>query len=256
MNWKIFTLVLLLSLSLANLASYAQCTPETPEQCPDPENNGQICPDSLAVGYVGQVYSQVATIKPPLQYYLPPDSTLITLHHVKLMQVGNLPAGLTWQSNTSDSNFVAGDYYCVLLEGTPDSAGQFHLRIVVDVYVVILPGWPPVNVATIIDSTSLTINIIDNSGIKGFNNKSLLTRNCYPNPFRDITRIDFYSGIAGTLTFEVFSILGKKVYNQQYKAIQGENSLIFSGKDLPEGPYYYVFGSSGYKSTGIMIRKD
>lgn len=256
MNLKIFTLILLLSLSLANLYSYAQCTPETPEQCPDPENNGQICPDTLAIGYVGQPYSQVATIKPPLQYYLPPDSTQITLHHVKLMEVGNLPAGLTWQSNASDSIFMAGEYYCVLLEGTPDSAGEYHLRIVVDVFVVILPGFPPVDVATVTDSTSLTINVINNSGIKGYNNTSLMAGRSFPNPFRDNTRIDFYSGISGTVTFEVYSILGRKVYDQQITAVKGENSLVFNGQELPEGPYYYVFRSAGYKSTGIMIRKD
>lgn len=256
MKRKIFTLLFISAIFLANLASFGQCIPETPEQCPDPENNGQICPDSLAIAHVGQLYSQVATIKPPLQYYLPPDSTLITLHHVKLMEVGNLPQGLAWQSNTTDSIFNAGEYYCVLLEGTPDSAGEYHLRIVVDVYVVILPGWPPVNVATITDSTSLTIVVVNDSGIKGDNNTSLLARSSFPNPFKDNTRIDFYSGIAGPVIFEVYSILGQKVHNEQIIAIRGENSLFFNGQELPEGPYFYVFSSSGYKSTGIMIRKD
>jgi hypothetical protein len=256
MKLKIFTLILFIAISAVNISSFAQCTPETPEQCPDPENNGQICPDSLTAGYVGQAYSQVATIKPPLQYYLPPDSTLITLHHVRLMEVGNLPPGLSWQSNSPDSNFTAGDYYCVLLEGTPDSAGEYHLRIVVDVFVVILPGFPPVDVATVTDSTSLTINVIDNSGINGPYDKSLLTRNCFPNPFQRNTRIDFYSGISGSVTFEVYSILGRKVYHQQINAIKGENSLVFDGQGLPEGTYFYIFRSSGYKSTGIMVRKD
>lgn len=254
MKRKIFTLLIISAIFLANLASFGQCTPATPEQCPDPENNGQICPDTLAIAHTGQLYSQVATIKPPLQYYLPPDSTLITLHHVKLMEVGNLPQGLAWQSNTTDSVFNAGEYYCVLLEGTPDSAGEYHLRIVVDVYVLLFNI--PVYVTTITDSTSLTIIVVNDSGIKGYNNTSLLTRSCFPNPFQENTRIDFYSGIAGPVAFEVYSILGKKVHDEQIIAVRGENSLVFNGQELPDGPYFYVFRSSGYKATGIMIRKD
>jgi hypothetical protein len=256
MKRKIITLLLILPICLASLSSFAQCTPSTPEECPDPENNGQVCPDSLAVSYIGQLYSQVATIKPPAIYFLPPDSTEITLHHVKLMEVGNLPPGLTWQSNTPDSIFNAGEYYCVLMEGTPDSAGEYHLRIVVDVYVVILPGWPPVNVATVVDSTSLTLVVVDDSGINGDGTTSLLARQNVPNPFQINTRIDFYSEIAGPVDFEVYSILGQKVYYRQIIAFHGENSLIYNGQTLPEGPYFYVFRFAGNKSTGIMIRKD
>ena len=254
MKPKVITLFLFLAICFPNLASLAQCTPETPEQCPDPENNGQVCPDSLAVGYVGQLYSQVATIKPPVNYFLPPDSAQITIHHVKLMQLGNLPPGITWQSNSADSVFIAGEYYCVLMEGTPDSAGEFHLRIVVDVYVLIFNI--PVRVATVTDSTSLTLVVIDNSGINGNNNPSIIARHNFPNPFQINTRIDFYSEIAGPVDFEVYSILGKKVYNRHIIASRGENSMVFNGQSLPEGPYFYIFRSSGYKSTGIMIRKD
>jgi hypothetical protein len=256
MKRKIFTLLLLLPIYLATQNSFSQCTPETPVQCPDPENNGQVCPDSLAIAYLGQFYSQVATIKPPLIYYMPPDSTEITLHHVKLMQVGNLPPGLTWQSNTPDSVFNAGEYYCVLMEGTPGSPGEYHLRIVVDVYVIVIPGWPPVNVATVTDSTSLTLVVVDDSGIKGDNNSSIIARHNIPNPFQDNTRIDFYSGIDATVDFEIYSILGQKVYNRKILASRGENSLIYNGQRLPEGLYYYIFRYSAYKSTGIMIRKD
>jgi hypothetical protein len=254
MKRKIFTLLIISAIILANLGSFGQCTPETPEQCPDPENNGQICPDTLAIAHRGQFYSQVATIKPPLQYYLPPDSALITLHHVKLMEVGNLPQGLAWQSNTTDSIFNAGEYYCVLLEGTPDLAGEYHLRIVVDVYVLVFNT--PVYVTTVTDSTSLTIVVVDDSGVKGYKNNSLLAGSSFPNPFQENTRIDFYSGIAGPVTFEVYSILGQKVHDAQIIAVRGENSLVFNGQELPEGPYFYIFRFSGFKATGIMIRKD
>jgi hypothetical protein len=252
MKQKIFTLVFFLSICFGNLVSFAQCTPETPVQCPDPEDNGQICPDSLAVAYVGELYSQVATIKPPATFVF--NGNPVNLHHVKLMEVGNLPSGLTWQSNATDSVFMAGEYYCVLLEGTPDSAGEYDLRIVVDVYVLIFNT--PVYITTITDSTSLTIDVVNNSGIKGYDNSYLVARSNFPNPFKENTRIDFYSGNAGPVSFEVYSILGHKVHDEQISALRGENSLVFNGQALPEGPYFYVFRSYVYKSTGIMIRKD
>jgi len=247
--------LLLLSFCFAAMTAWSQCEPASPEQCPDPENNGQVCPDSLTVARIGQLYSQVATIKPPA-IYLMEDSTEIELHHVKLMEVGNLPAGITWQSNTIDSIFTAGEYYCVLMKGTPVLAGDYPLRIVVDVYVVVVPGWPPIKVATVTDSTSLTLVVVDDAGIKGNENTSLFVRQNIPNPFQCNTRIDFHSEIIGTVDFEVYSILGQRVYDQQIIAIRGENSLIFNGQMLPEGPYFYIFRSARYKSTGIMIRKD
>lgn len=256
MKRKIITLLLLLPICVFTLNSYSQCTPATPEECPDPENNGEVCPDSLSVARVGQIYSQVATIKPPPVYYLPPDSIEIPLHHVKLMEVGNLPSGLTWHSNTTDSIFIAGEYYCVLMEGTPDLPGEYPLRIVVDVYVVILPGFPPVKVATVTDSTSLSLVVIDDAGIKGDDNTSLIARHNIPNPFQKSTRIDYYSEIAGSVDFEVYSILGQRVYHQNIITVRGENSMVFNGQTLPEGPYFYIFRSAGYKSTGIMIRNN
>lgn len=256
MKQTIITIFLLLTFSFLALNSFPQCTPASPEQCPDPENNGQVCPDSLVMAHVGQLYSQVATIKPPAVYFLPPDSTEITLHHVKLIQVGNLPSGLTWQSNTTDSIFMAGEYYCVLLEGTPDSPGNYALHIVVDVYAVVFPGFPPIKVSTVTDSTSLILAVVDDAGIRGDENALLFAGQNIPNPFQSCTRIDFHSEISGLVDFEVYTIIGQRVYNWKLNVSRGENSLVFNGQALPEGPYFYIFRSTGCKSTGIMIRKD
>jgi hypothetical protein len=253
MKRKIITLILLLPFCLVTLNLFSQCEPATPEQCPDPENNGQICPDSLAVAYVGQPYTQVATIKPPATY-ITPDSIEITLHHVKLKEVGNLPAGITWQSNTQDSIFLAGEYYCVLMEGTPDSAGDYTLRIVVDIYVMIFGV--PVKVATATDSTSLTLVVVDNSGIKGYENTSFYIRHNIPNPFQADTRIEYFSEKAGPVTFEVYSLLGERMYTEQLNAVRGENSLVYNGLRLPEGSYFYLLRNGSYQTTGIMVRAD
>jgi hypothetical protein len=252
MNKLLITFILLVSFILTSSILYSQCEPLTPEQCPDPENNGQICPDSLEPAFIHVEYSQVATIKPPAVYFLPPDSAEINLHHVKLMEVGNLPDGITWQSNTEDSVFVAGEYYCVLLEGTNHSGGSFPLSIVVDVYVLVFNI--PVKVATVVDSTSLTIEVIDNSWIKDNESPSFHAEQNVPNPFSSETRIRFYSEKPGNVTFEVYSLLGEMVYSDQLTASKGENTIVYHGEKLPYGTYFYRLRSDRYQSGGMMVR--
>ena len=254
MKRKIFTLFFIISLGLLNFNAFSQCEPLTPEQCPDPENNGEVCPDSLEVAFLNQFYSQVATIKPPAIAYIPPDSIEINLHHVKLMGVGNLPGGLTWQSNAADSIFIAGEYYCVLMEGQPDSAGIYPLRITIDVYAIVLPGFPPIKVATVTDSTSLSIEVVDDSGIKSDDPASIAVRQNMPNPFQTETRIGFYSDKSRQVTFEVYSSQGKRIHFEKQVANKGENFLTYNGQLLSPGMYFYLIKSDGYRSSGIMIK--
>jgi hypothetical protein len=255
MKNNIYALFLASVFCLGTLYTYSQCDPATPEECPDPENNGQVCPDSLPVAFINQSYSQVATIKPPAVFVME-DGTEITLHHVKLQEVSNLPVGITWQSNTTDSVFIAGEYYCVLMEGNPVTAGEYPLRIVVDVYVIVIPGFPPVKVATAVDSTSLTMIVVDDTGIKDKFNDSFFVRQNNPNPFKTETRIDYYSEKTGPVTFEVYNLLGKRIHVETIMASGGENTMVFNGELLPKGSYFYVLRFGGYQSTGMMIRAD
>ncbi len=255
MKRKIFTLFILLPFIFIALDSFSQCEPATPEQCPDPDNNGAICPDTLAIGYAGFPYSQVATIVSP-QVYIMNDTTEVALHHIVLQEIGNLPPGYSWHTNAPDNIFMAGGYYCALISGTTDSVADYALRIVVDVYAVIFPGLPPIKVATAIDSTSLTLVVLDDSGIKENANSSFFARQNIPNPFQSETRVEFYSEKPGRIDFEVYSMLGEKVYAEKLEAARGENVLVFNGQKLPEGSYFYILRSESSKSYGIMIRTD
>jgi hypothetical protein len=254
MKRELFNFILIISFVIGSFTAFSQCEPLTPEQCPDPENNGEVCPDTLEPAFLNQFYSQVATILPPSIYYLPPDSTVINLHHVKIMKVDNLPNGLTWQSNTTDSVFLAGEYNCVLMEGTPDSAGEYPLKIVVDVYVLVFNF--PVKVATAVDSTSLVLRVIDNTGITSFKDAAFHAEQNIPNPFNSETRIRYYSDKPEAVVFEVFSLLGERVYTEQRVAAKGENMIIFQGGELPAGTYFYRLRSDRYQSGGMMIRVD
>jgi hypothetical protein len=252
MKQIIFTLII--AFSLLKFNSFSQCEPMTPEQCPDPENNGEVCPDSLEAAYINQFYSQVATIKPPAVYYLPPDSTEINLHYVKLMNVGNLPEGITWQSNTPDSIFTAGEYYCVLMEGTPVLAGIYPLNITVDVYVLVFGT--PVKVATVVDSTSLNVLVIDNSGINDHSLSTLAGVHNVPNPFAGETSFTFWSEQDQAFIFEIYSQDGRKQYSEDFFAFRGSNNIIFNGQHLAKGMYFFRLRSEDEQVSGIMIRAD
>lgn len=254
MKIKISTFLILISLILNGLNAFSQCDPMTPEECSDPENNGEICPDTLEVGFLNRFYSQVATIKPPAVYFLPPDSTEINLHHVKLMEVGNLPPGLTWTSNSADSVFIAGEYYCVLMEGTPDSAGIYPLRVTVDVYVMVFNV--PVKVATVTDSTSLSIVVIDDTGIgESFESKVQSLQNV-PNPFFSQTTVNYFTEKPANGTFEVYTIQGKRIHTENIHSNKGDNILVYNGINIEPGMYFYLIRLDGFVASGIMIRSD
>lgn len=240
--------IAILGIMLPQGQAFAQCVPADSTECPDPENNGEICPDTLAPGYLGQFYSQVATILPPLTYG---DTIVVTLHHITLVAVDSLPNGITWQSNAPNNEFMAGEYYCILLEGTPDTIGTFPLRIVVDVYIIILPGFPPVYAGQIIDSTSLVMEVFDPSGIS--QPGPVTVTGVIPNPFRQETSISFTNGRSEVVSFEVYDLTGHRIFDEQLPATPGENTYIFRNPGLRPGHYIYVIRSAGARVGGAMV---
>jgi hypothetical protein len=232
----------------------SQCTPGDETTCPDPENNGEVCPDSMPDATINQMYSQDFTILAPAEYIL--DSTagvVIDLHHIKIKDVGNLPPGITWVSNAEDSVFMVGTYYCVLLEGTPTLKGHFTLEIVIDVYIPGILGSPPIFVGTVTDSTSLAMNVTDPSNIGEFDANLFNLIHVAPNPFSESTKLVFESAEPDTYTFEVFEIRGRQVFSRNLQASPGINTLTFNGNDLKPGVYiYHIRNKQGFHSGRLM----
>jgi len=245
-KYTVFKSILLLIAFLFTTASiFGQCEPF---ECPDPENNGEICPDTMPVAFLNQLYSEVATIIVPLE-----DTTGIPLHHLTLVAVDSLPPGIEWESNAPGNEFMAGNDYCILLEGTPTEADTFYLRIVLDIYINFFGQ--PVYAMTVVDSTSLFLVVVDNTGLDE-SYASLEIIGNYPNPFSDWTNIRFSARQPGEVTFEVFSLLGEKLHEQQTPAKPGENIILYDGRQLSPGTYFYVIRSGGQSLSRIMVRVD
>lgn len=247
MKAKTSFLLILFFFTFGTFTAWSQCEPMGPEECPDPENNGEICPDTLAIGIVGQPYSQVATILVP-----DTDTTGVPLHHFTLVAVDNLPPGLNWESNAPDNEFLAGNYYCILLDGTPTEAGIFPLKIVVDIYIDFFGN--PLYVMTITDSTSLSIEVLDNTGIINFSLSDLLVYNSYPNPFSTWTNIRYYVSSSGEVSLNVYSLVGEMVHQERKMASKGDNSFLFNGSKLAAGTYIYILRTEKYSARSMMVR--
>ena len=229
--------------------TYGQCTPADSIACPDPENNGQVCPDSLSVAFSGQSYSQSFTIVTPVQINV--FGTLVDVDHLKLKDIGNLPQGISWQSNTDDSVFLAGNYYCVLLSGTPFDTGSYQLRIVVEVFVLF--NGTPLSIGDVIDSTSLTLQVALYNGISNtFSAQNRLS--FFPNPFQKEVRLRFDAEKDGTAEITFYTMQGRSVLKKSVSVVSGKNILFLDGSTLVPG-HYVVSLLTGEKAyTGIVSK--
>jgi len=238
---KIITSLIYLTFGIFVLNNLnAQCTPGDSLSCPDPENNGQICPAILAEANTNQAYEQEFTILPPPEYIIDSvNNIVIELHHIKIKDIGNLPSGISWQSNADDSIFMVGTYSCVLLSGTPTVAGHYPLKIEVDIYVPGILGSPPIFVGTITDSTSLAIDV-NPTGITEFGTNSMRVIDSRPNPFSTDLDVTCFVAEPGTINFQFFNLLGGLIHQETINTQYGENHIHFNGFGLPPGVYIYI----------------
>ncbi len=227
--------------------TYGQCTPGDSISCPDPENNGQVCPDSLAIGYQGQAYNQTISILPPTVT----TGLVFTIHHIHLVDVGNLPQGISWVSNTEDNDFYPGTYYCVLLSGVPSDTGDFVLRIVVEVFAVY--NGTIISVGEVTDSTSLMMHVEQYSGVENlFSAKNRLS--FWPNPFINNVRMKFISNEGGRVEISVYTLQGVPVLRKNAFSVAGENTISIKSSGLPQGHYIVKVEGGKQTFTGIVSK--
>lgn len=228
---------------------FAQCTPGDENTCPDPENNGEVCPAVLPNGIIGQPYSQEFTIIIPPEYVYMGNT--IPIDHIKIMDVGNLPPDITWETNAEDSIFNPDTYYCVLLSGTCAETGEFPLKIVVNAYVDF--SGTIIEISDITDSTSISMKVTwDPNGIQTYR-KNQLNIKLWPNPFHD--EITFtLPDINDRVTVELYSIIGNSLLTKKFEARPTNSKYQIRVPSLPNGTYMLRV-TSGKRSVSRLIRK-
>jgi len=248
---SIITLIITVCIFMMNpILNYGQCTPGNETTCPDPENNGEVCPAVLPNAILGKEYSQEFTIIAPPEYEW--NDQIIPLHHLKIVDVTNLPPGITWQTNAPDSIFTVGTYYCVLLSGVSSETGNFPLKIVVDVYVNFFGN--PLYATQVADSTSISMKVTwDPDGIATYKENSLAI-NIWPNPFQDDLSFELPDKSNNPVNVEIYSVLGSRLISKDFSANTQNNNYRIDCSHLPQGTYLLKV-NSGAKQVSRLIRK-
>ncbi|NOX85224.1 MAG: T9SS type A sorting domain-containing protein [Chlorobi bacterium] len=251
MDKKIHFLFVVLFMLFGSATVIAQCTPGDSISCPDPEGNGQICPDTLEPVYINVPYDQEITFMAPEEI----DTLGITaqIHHVTLVSIEGFPEGLDWQTNAENNEFTAGIYYCILFSGTTNGPpGTYPLKIVVDVYGIVLGN--VVKLMTTEDSTSLSLEVKwDPNTISEY---SGFLKKMWPNPFSDNLYIELTEPIESSVLLQVYNLLGRKVYEKTFTAGNRDMKLRFRGSFLPDGIYFIRLKYNGHQYTGMVYKQD
>ncbi len=234
---------LLIMLSIAAFASYAQCTP-------DPNwNTDGISPSRLPDGNVGVNYSTIISFKTPK------DTSLVysgqtynaTIDSARAETLKNVPPGFTWACNISNCTWKGGDKGCALLSGKADSTNLNHYEI--KVYV---RSWITIQGLGFqlerLDSS--TIDFYINGGKSSVQNIAPAPKfTFYPNPVKNILQIETQNLIEKNTIVTITDLAGKVLTTKTLQVNNGTIDVV----DLPKGLHLINFKNSNYSHTQKLI---
>jgi hypothetical protein len=223
----------------------------------DPTFHGEgISPDSavnFVSGTVGQPYLQNATIAIPLDTVVGITCTYSTINlQTGLTSPSNygLPPGLSLTGTPSDFKFPGNASSCMLIYGTPTTAGTYTLTFVLKVYCTQLG---PVAATTYtVGYYHITINAA--AGIETNTNYGFQVMQNNPNPVVNaITNVKFTTPTDGKAKMSVYNITGQKLADKEFTVQRGENSYDFDATALESGIYLYSIEFNGQKQVRRMV---
>ncbi|MDD3876765.1 MAG: T9SS type A sorting domain-containing protein [Bacteroidales bacterium] len=219
---------------------------------PGPQTTPGVYPDSatnLPHAYANTVYETVMTV------FVPSDTSvggvLIQIDSIGITGFQGLPPGFSYATNTVSGFWHGGQKGCVLITGMHSAVGTWPL--VIDAQAVAAGGGIvlPYTIdyyKIVIDSTHLSIEMIDDNAFEVFQNQ--------PNPFSGNTEISFVSDVNDVYSFEVFDMIGKVVYSEAISAHKGMNKFNYRSNGLTEGVYFFKIGNDKRSTTKRMIISD
>jgi hypothetical protein len=242
--------VLFLTVFISQYA-ISQCIPGDSISCPDPENNGQICPDTIAPAYQGVDYQQEITFLAPSK--IDTLGISVDVHHFTLVDIEGLPEGIEWVTNAELNEFNPEIYYCILFSGNTNAdTGNYPVSIVIDIYTLFFGE--VIKVAQVKDSTSLAMKLMAEPSFIGGNQDQLVSA-IWPNPFRDKLTIEV-KDLNGKLDVELINILGERVYYTTYE-LQGTNPQVaINAPFLPDGIYFVRLTHGDMRRSYMVSKRD
>lgn len=213
-----FLSLIFLSSILVNSNLFGQCTPDP--DCVDQQGDGEYCPSELPNAVEDEYYEQTLTIIAPV------EQSGFTLHHVDVLDIGNIPPGMSYECQNNQCSFYPATPKCISIFGTPaiGSSGEYNLYLTIEIFIDVVGN--PVSMGTFTDSSAVVFiepQIWGNFLIDGVENPSLLCNN-------NFTYLVNYSGNA--------------TENATYHWDFGDNINVISGEG--QGPYEIDYGNSAY----------
>ncbi len=200
-------------------------------------------------------YNQSVTVNVPTSYLnIPVTSVSIATTNA----ISDMPKGLTYACDPPNCVFAAGTLGCIVLYGTPTNANMapdtFDLGITATVTTalgpiqIIFPGQvaPGSHYYLTLKTPECLVGTYDRG------NQFTLLKNV-PNPFGNQTVITAESLVPGEFQFEVFDLLGQRVYIQKLRLEIGRNEFTFDAGDLANGAYFYTLSNREGKATRRMV---
>ena len=204
---------------------------------------------------INNPYNQSVTVNVPTSFQgIPITSVSIATSGA----ITDLPIGITYACDPPNCTFAAGSLGCIVLYGTPTNANMapdtFDLGINATVNTafggipVTFPGTlaPGSHYYLALKSAACLVGIYDRG------NQFTMLKNV-PNPFGNQTIITAESLVASDFQFEVFDLLGQRVYTQTLRLEVGRNEFTFEAGELANGSYFYTLSNRDGKSTRHMI---
>lgn len=239
-------LILLAILMMAGIRANGQCT--TDENCVDDDDTpGQFCPMDLPNGAINVLYDETVTIIPPGSFDVP-DIGIVTINFIMIDSVENLPLGIDYFPNAD--TLYPDNSYCIQLNGTPTEIGKDTLIIRIIANVALLGGLD----VPVVDDTSLVINILETVGVDPKPGSDFRVFQNVPNPFSELTRLDYFMPFRGEIELHVYNLQGVQVHHESDLVSPGEHSFGFDGSGLPPGTYIYRVKNAKSSISGKLIK--
>lgn len=224
----------------------AQCVPDPTITTPG------IYPDSatgLASGTVGISYNEVIQARVPVDTLFLGQTVLIT--SIDVDNVTGLPPGITYSCTPASCSFPGGSNGCMLLSGTPTTAGVYPLDVTLTANGTLL-GFPVPPQTSVLTYYSITIDV--NSGISmttapGYFDFSALQ----PNPANEFTDVIFATPLPTEVKVAIYNVIGKEVYSNLVSAKSGYNTLHIATASLTSGIYLVAVDNGSTVLTKKLI---
>ncbi|MFN0173155.1 MAG: T9SS type A sorting domain-containing protein [Saprospiraceae bacterium] len=200
-------------------------------------------------------YAQSVTVNVPNSYLN------IAVTHVSIATTGaisDLPIGLTYACDPPNCVFNANTLGCIILYGTPTNANvapdTFDLGITATVFTALGPI-PITFPGQVAPGSHYYLKLKPSNCLVGsydLGSQFTLLKNA-PNPFGGQTLITAESLVEADFQFEVFDLLGQRVYTDQVRLEVGRNEFTFDAGSLANGAYFYSLSNREGKAVRRMV---